>query len=74
MSKESKQLKKSYINLIEDIFDNFDKHSNEEKGKIQQELEHFENLNSILEKYDKKKPKSFFEKIMEYFRNAAGKK
>ena len=71
MSKQSKNLKKAYSNVIDDIFDNFDKYTDEEKSLVQRELSHLENLNSLLEKYDKK---SLFEWIRGLFDNATGKK
>lgn len=74
MSKDCKQLKKLYKNLIEDIFDNFDSYTDDEKRRVKEELSHLEALNSILEKYDVKKSKSLFEMIAECFRNATGKK
>ena len=63
MSKQSKELKKAYQKVIEDIFDNYDKYSESEMTTIKQELQHLNNLNSIVEKYDKKS-KSIFEIIV----------
>ena len=73
MSKQSKELNKAYTKVISDIFDNFDKYSPDEKKQVHTELGHLENLNAILEKYDKKR-KNFFEIIAELFNNATGKK
>lgn len=74
MTNEIKQLKKSYIEVIEDIFDNYDKYPNDEKAKVKQQLDHLEKLNDILEKYDTKKKKKWFDKIKELWNNATGKK
>ena len=74
MANEIKQLKKAYIGVIEDIFDNYDKYTNDEKAKVKQQLDHLEKLNDILEKYDTKKKKKWYEKIADWWKNATGKK
>ena len=74
MANEIKKLKKSYIEVIEDIFDNYDKYTNDEKVKIKQQLDHLEKLKEILEKYDTKKKKKWFGKIADWWNNANGKK
>lgn len=74
MANEIKQLKKAYIEVIEDIFDNYDKYTNDEKVKVKQQLDHLEKLNDILEKYDTKKKKKWFEKIADWWNNSTGKK
>ena len=71
MSKQSNALKKAFSKLIDDIFDNYDKYTEDEKQKIQTELLNLKVLNYILEKYDKK---TYFDKLRDLFRNAAGKK
>ena len=73
MSKQSKELKKQFIKLIEDIFDNYDKYSDSEKTAIKDQLLKIQNINSILEKYDTKS-KSIWDTIMGWFDNATGKK
>lgn len=73
MSKQSKELKKQFIKLIEDIFDNYDKYSDSEKIAIKNQLIKIQNINSILEKYDTKS-KSIWDTIMGWFDNATGKK
>lgn len=73
MSKQSKELKKQFIKLIEDIFDNYDKYSDSEKVAIKNQLIKIQNINSILEKYDTKS-KSIWDTIMGWFDNATGKK
>ena len=73
MSKQSKELKKQFIKLIEDIFDNYDKYSDSERIAIKNQLIKIQNINSILEKYDTKS-KSIWDTIMGWFDNATGKK
>jgi hypothetical protein len=73
MSKQAKELKKAYEKVIEDIFDNYDKYTDDEKVKVQQQLKSLDSLNSILEKYDKKW-RNPFQWIADLFNNATGKK
>ena len=73
MSKQSRELKKQFTKLIEDIFDNYDKYSELEKTAIKNQLLKIQNINSILEKYDTKS-KNIWDAIMGWFDNATGKK
>lgn len=75
MSKKSKDLKKKYTEVIEDIFDHFDEYTDEEKKQVETSLKELQSLNVILEKYDKKaKSKNIWEIIAEFWNNATGKK
>ena len=74
MSKKSRELEKKFKEIIGDIFYNFDKYTDEEKEKVKGELGHLVDLNEILEKYDKKHRKNFFEWFFGNFNNATGKK
>ena len=71
MSKKS-ELKKCFINLIDDIMDNYDKYSDEEKNEIKVFYEAAEKLNDKLESYDSKK--SILEKYLNAFKNFFGGK
>lgn len=74
MSKESKKLKESYTEVVKDIFDHFDEYTAEEKNQVKICLNNLQNLNNILDKYDrKKKNKNIWEQIAEWWNNATGK-
>ena len=47
MSKQSRELEKKFKEIIGDIFDNFDKYTDEEKEKVKGELGHLVDLNEI---------------------------
>ena len=73
MSKQSRELKKQFTKLVDDIFDNYDKYTVEEKSRVKNCFCQLKDLNSLLEKYDKK-TKNIWIEIMENFGNAAGLK
>lgn len=73
MSSDKRNLNKEYRRLIDDIFDNFDKYTSEEKNMIKDELNHLVSLNDLLEKYDKKSS-NIFDKIKELWDRATGGK
>ena len=49
---EKKELVKKFKVLIDDIMDNYEKYTDEEKGKIQELFRKTADLNTILDKYD----------------------
>ena len=52
MEKEKKALAKNFNALIEDILDNYEKYSEEEKVQIKELFQKASDLNVILDKYD----------------------
>ena len=49
---EKKELVKGFKKVIEDIFDNYDKYTNEEKAKVKELFQKASELNAVLDKYD----------------------
>ena len=49
---EKKELVKGFDALIEDILDNYDKYTDEEKAQVKALFEKASELNTILDKYD----------------------
>ena len=47
-----KELVKGFKNVIEDILDNYDKYTNEEKAQVKELFDKAASLNAILDKYD----------------------
>lgn len=52
MQSEKKKLVKSFKTLIEDLFDNYEKYTDDEKAKVREVFENASELNTILDKYD----------------------
>ena len=52
MKNEKKELIKNFKTLIEDLLDNYEKYTEEEKGQIKELFEMASALNVILDKYD----------------------
>ena len=75
MKNEKKELIKNFKVVIEDLLDNYEKYTDEEKKQVETSLKELQSLNVILEKYDKKaKSKNIWEIIAECWNNATGKK
>lgn len=55
MKKEKKELVKKFKAVIEDLLDNYDEYTDEEKAKIQEIFQKTAQLNKILDKYDVEK-------------------
>ena len=55
MKTEKKELIKNFKALIEDLLDNYDKYTDEEKAQIKELFEKVADLNTILDKYDVEK-------------------
>ena len=52
MKNEKKELVKRFKDLIDDLLDNYDKYTDEEKAKIGEIFQKTADLNAILDKYD----------------------
>ena len=52
MQKEKKELIKNFKVVIEDLLDNYEKYTDEEKAQIKELFEKISELNAILDKYD----------------------
>ena len=52
MKSEKKELVKKYKAVIEDLLDNYEKYTDEEKAKIKEIFQNAADLNSLLDKYD----------------------
>ena len=49
---EKKELVKGFKTIIEDLLDNYDKYTDEEKAQVKELFEKASELNAILDKYD----------------------
>ena len=52
MSKEKKELIKKFKTVIEDLMDNYEEYTDEEKAQIREIFQKVVKLNAILDKYD----------------------
>ena len=52
MKSEKKELIKKFKILIEDLLDNYEEYTDEEKAQIQELFKKVSELNTILDKYD----------------------
>ena len=52
MKKEKKELVKKFKVVIEDLLDNYEKYTDEEKAQIKEIFQKVAELNTILDKYD----------------------
>lgn len=52
MQNEKKELLKNFKLLVEDLLDNYDKYTDEEKAALKELFENAAKLNAILDKYD----------------------
>lgn len=52
MSKEKKELIKKFKVVIEDLMDNYEEYTEEEKAQIKEIFQKVADLNAILDKYD----------------------
>ena len=70
MQSEKKQLVKGFKTLIEDLLDNYEKYTDEEKAQVKEVFEKASELNVILDKYDIETEFSwdaYFESVGRYF-------
>jgi ABC-type transporter Mla subunit MlaD len=61
MGKEKKELMKSFKAVIEDLLDNYEKYTDEEKAQIKEIFQKVADLNTVLDKYDTDKKSSWME-------------
>ena len=52
MKSEKKELIKNFKTVVEDLLDNYEKYTDEEKAQIKDLFKKVADLNSILDKYD----------------------
>ena len=52
MKTEKKELIKKFKVVVEDLLDNYEKYTDEEKAKIKEVFQKVADLNTILDKYD----------------------
>ena len=70
MKNEKKELTQNFKILIEDLLDNYEKYTEEEKAQIKELFEKASDLNVILDKYDIESEFSwqeYFESVSRYF-------
>ena len=66
MKSEKKTLIKNFKLLIEDLLDNYDQYTDEEKAQIKELLQNVADLNTILDKYDVEKTFDLMEYLSAY--------
>ena len=67
---EKKELVKGFKKLIEDLLDNYDKYTAEEKAKIEELFKKATELNAVLDKYDIEREfnwQEYFSAVSRYF-------
>ena len=52
MKKEKKELMKKFKVLVEDLLDNYEEYTDEEKAQVKELFQKAAELNTILDKYD----------------------
>ena len=52
MKKEKKELLKKFKVVVEDLLDNYEEYTDEEKAQVKEIFQKVADLNSILDKYD----------------------
>ena len=52
MKKERKELVKNFKAVIEDLLDNYEKYTEEEKAQVKEVFQKVADLNKVLDKYD----------------------
>jgi polyhydroxyalkanoate synthesis regulator phasin len=55
MKKEKKELAKKFKAVIEDLLDNYEVYTDEEKAQIKEVFQKVADLNTVLDKYDVEK-------------------
>ena len=67
---EKKELIKNYKALVEDLLDNYEKYTDEEKAQVKEIFQKVADLNTILDKYDVEKKfnwQEYFISVGRYF-------
>ena len=70
MEKEKKLLIKNFKTVIEDLLDNYEKYTEEEKVQIKRIFQKVSELNAILDKYDIETEfawQEYFDSVSRYF-------
>ena len=70
MEKEKKVLSKNFKVVIEDLLDNYEKYTEEEKVQIKELFQKVSELNAILDKYDIETEfawQEYFDSVSRYF-------
>ena len=70
MEKEKKELIKSFKEVVEDLLDNYEKYTEEEKAQVKEIFQKVADLNTVLDKYDIKKKfdwQGYFTAVGQYF-------
>ena len=70
MQKEKKELIKQFNLVVEDLLDNYEKYTDEEKAQIKALFDEVSALNAILDKYDVEKKfdwQAYFTAVGQYF-------
>ena len=70
MKKERKDLLKKFKVVVEDLLDNYDQYTEEEKAQVKEVFQKVADLNAVLDKYDVEK-KSYWDEycaaVAQYF-------
>ena len=66
MKKEKKELVKKFKVLIEDLLDNYEEYTDEEKAQIKEIFQKVAALNKVLDKYDVEKESYWAEYFAAY--------
>ena len=72
MKKEKKELLKNFKAVVEDLLDNYEQYTDEEKAQVKEIFEKAVALNKVLDKYDIEKGTywvEFFAAYGEFFRD-----
>ena len=70
MEKEKKALIKNFKTVIEDLLDNYEKYTEEEKAQVKALFQKVSDLNAILDKYDIETEfdwREYFDTVSRYF-------
>lgn len=74
-NKDIKKIKSKFNELVDDIFDNYNLYTEQDRARVNEELLKLTSLNDVLNKYDKKEEsKNLISYIKEWFKNATGTK
>ena len=66
MEKEKKELVKNFKAVIEDLLDNYENYTEEEKAQIKEVFQKVADLNKVLDKYDTDKKSYWVEFLATY--------
>ena len=66
MKKEKKELIKNFKAVVEDLLDNYEKYTDEEKAQIKEVFQKVVDLNTVLDKYDVEKKDYWAEYLVMY--------